>query len=1057
MARPTLHIRKRIGGSIRALATVLILSFLPSSSYAACSALGTEGLVGHWKLDETSGTVVDSAGSNDGTATNTPTYNVTGQVDAGMQFDGVSDEHVLITDPAGGDLDFGTTDFSYGGWFYPEAFPELYTIPFYKGGSSAGTDGYDIEFSRPAQNDTADACLADGATSVCTAFMASAPSLNTWHHLFVTVDRTADLVKTYHNGIYYTSGDTSGLVDISTANDLQIGVGTGGTSYDFQGTADDVRIYDRTLSATEVAGIYNQRSNAAGVAGEMIYNATNANLVYCNDTDWVHAGTGSYNPTAVHFEDSDPDYLKLNTATGPSSTTQWSGSFWVKLDTLGSYDIIFDSRTGTNTLDVNLDVLNDGRIQFLATNTADTTVLNLHSSALADTNWHHVMWSFDLSNTAKRHVYIDGATAINTVTTYNTAETMDFSGAIWTIGAYAAGSLPIDADLADFWIDFGSYIDLSIEENRQRFVSASGMPKYLGQDGSIPTGSAPYIFLTGDTANWHTNKGTGGGFTENGALTTPSSQPGDSLIQSGDLASGLVGHWKLDETSGTTATDSSAGGNNGTMAGGLDAGTDSAAGKVSTALDFDGTDDYVETAADAAYSLTSMTLAAWVYIPSTLPAGFATILEHDRGGNNMFALAKRPSGDNHDFNFQWAGWGGNPSLRSTTAATTDTWIHVVGTFDYATADAHFYINGVLESTDLNGKLPIVGSNFDIRIGRTNNDIEPWKGRIDDVRIYDRALSAADVDNLYRNGVPGKLQYNTEFNVMEYFNGAEWVAMGPTGGTPPTTNLVGHWKLDETSGTTATDSSAGGNNGTMAGGLDAGTDSAAGKVSTALDFDGTDDRITHGLALPKTEGTIAHWVRPAQIRDMVAYYEADCITSDCDGKGSAMSNLEIHTGISSNKAYLVYQDGAPAAQIKVENLGPNLTAGEWVHMAATWDTSGNAHLYLNGARLGSQDMSALTFAGLTQSVTQLGRVGDGQTNRHWDGEMDDVRVYSRALSAQEISQLYYYGLSGGVGDVSNTCTNAGSITGSTAEGIMFYNIDEDVMQYCNGEEWIGIGQ
>ncbi len=61
--------------------------------------------------------------------------------------------------------------------------------------------------------------------------------------------------------------------------------------------------------------------------------------------------------------------------------------------------------------------------------------------------------------------------------------------------------------------------------------------------------------------------------------------------------------------------------------------------------------------------------------------------------------------------------------------------------------------------------------------------------------------------------------------------------------------------------------------------------------------------------------------------------------------------------------------------------------------------------------------------------------------------------SSAHHAQDIST----GLSGGAGDVSNTCTNAGSITGSTAEGIMFYNIDEDVMQYCNGEEWIGIGQ
>src|SRR3546814_7073174 len=44
-------------------------------------------------------------------------------------------------------------------------------------------------------------------------------------------------------------------------------------------------------------------------------------------------------------------------------------------------------------------------------------------------------------------------------------------------------------------------------------------------DGSTPTGSAPLVFLSGATASWHTNKGTGGGFTENGALTDAATDP----------------------------------------------------------------------------------------------------------------------------------------------------------------------------------------------------------------------------------------------------------------------------------------------------------------------------------------------------------------------------------------------------------------------------------------------------------------------------------------------------------------------------------------------------
>ena len=57
--------------------------------------------------------------------------------------------------------------------------------------------------------------------------------------------------------------------------------------------------------------------------------------------------------------------------------------------------------------------------------------------------------------------------------------------------------------------------------------------------------------------------------------------------------------------------------------------------------------------------------------------------------------------------------------------------------------------------------------------------------------------------------------------------------------PGTNGLIGHWRLDETSGTTATDS-AGSNNGSMQGGLSGTNDSVSGQVSTALDFDGGND-------------------------------------------------------------------------------------------------------------------------------------------------------------------------------------------------------------------------
>jgi hypothetical protein len=53
----------------------------------------------------------------------------------------------------------------------------------------------------------------------------------------------------------------------------------------------------------------------------------------------------------------------------------------------------------------------------------------------------------------------------------------------------------------------------------------AGAPVSLGADGSTPTGTAPIIFLSGATSSWETNKGSGGGFTENGGLTQSPDDP----------------------------------------------------------------------------------------------------------------------------------------------------------------------------------------------------------------------------------------------------------------------------------------------------------------------------------------------------------------------------------------------------------------------------------------------------------------------------------------------------------------------------------------------------
>ncbi len=117
-------------------------------------------------------------------------------------------------------------------------------------------------------------------------------------------------------------------------------------------------------------------------------------------------------------------------------------------------------------------------------------------------------------------MYIDDVDVSTTISTL-IDDTLDFSGQ-WHI--FQNGSDGWTGSTADVWID-DTYIDISVEANRRKFINASGNPVYLGADGSLPTGSAPDIFLSGNTEAWHINRGTGGGFFEVGELTTAASTP----------------------------------------------------------------------------------------------------------------------------------------------------------------------------------------------------------------------------------------------------------------------------------------------------------------------------------------------------------------------------------------------------------------------------------------------------------------------------------------------------------------------------------------------------
>jgi hypothetical protein len=205
----------------------------------------------------------------------------------------------------------------------------------------------------------------------------------------------------------------------------------------------------------------------------------------------------------------------------------------------------------------------------------------------------------------------------------------------------------------------------------------------------------------------------------------------------------LAGHWKLDEDSGTTASDSSCNGNEGTLIN-MDPDTDWVPGNIYGALEFDGGTEYVVVPHDPSLSLINqLTVAAWIYKETTV--GYDLV------------LSKGTSGDNQNY---WFGTdddkitfgfydGGSKEFKFDANLQTDTWYHIAATFNNANDSVRIYLNGAEVDNWSPNEEPLTNTE-DLYIGRSQYG-EYWDGKLDDVRIYNRVLDQAEIQALYDEG------------------------------------------------------------------------------------------------------------------------------------------------------------------------------------------------------------------------------------------------------------------------------------------------------------------
>jgi len=423
-----------------------------------------------------------------------------------------------------------------------------------------------------------------------------------------------------------------------------------------------------------------------------------------------------------------------------------------------------------------------------------------------------------------------------------------------------------------------------------------------------------------------------------------------------------ISHWMLDEGTGLTAYDS-VGSNHGILVNGPIWTT----GQIDGALSFDGIDDYVDLGNDTSLKPPlPVTLSAWI----NLSQNDKTIISLDNCSSTYYGVWMNVNLANQlTIGFgDGSGWGSGSYRRSkegTTPLNAGTWYHVVAVVGGAT-DMSLYVNGIDDGGTYSGTGgTLVYSSGNASIGTKHYEGICFDGMIDDMRLYNRALSAEEVQALYLRGGP-----------------------------------VSHWTFDEGAGTTAYDS-AGSNHGTLVNG----PVWTGGQIDGALCFDGADDYVDLGndsSLKPPLPVALSAWINLSR---------NDAVVICLDESSSIYYGVTLLVDISSH-ATIGFGDGngwGSSAYRRSKTGTTTLDTDTWYHVAGVVRGATNMDVYINGVDDGG------TYSGTGGSLAYSSANASIGTSHYedicFDGKIDDVRLYDRALSAEEVEGLYEGGMCG----------------------------------------------
>jgi len=403
---------------------------------------------------------------------------------------------------------------------------------------------------------------------------------------------------------------------------------------------------------------------------------------------------------------------------------------------------------------------------------------------------------------------------------------------------------------------------------------------------------------------------------------------------------GLIAGWHFDESSGSTAYDIQ-GQHDGTVYGAT-----WVSGIHGSALAFDGVSGHVQIPNNSGINLIGNQISFSLWFKLNQAGSDGTFIYQ-----NVKYIVKMDAQGRVSFSIYTPDW--HSIVVNWTDRILDTdWHHVAATYDGAVMK--IYVDGVLKISNTNtGTLKT--STSDVYIGNQNT-INPFKGTIDEVLLYDRALTEAEIGQIYSTTPnPG--------------NGAS--------------DLISYWNLNENGGTTATDG-VGGNNGTITGAT-----WSPGYSGSCLHFNGTSNNVKVPNASklnPVNAITMMVWAKTEENKSAKLFQKGDW-----DGHGIGQdkwNGWQVGIRLENNTSQtLEWGGGVPILN-------------EWYHISLTYDGT-TLSLYVNGQLRNSKAVTGK----LKVNTRDVSIGSDNAAQKFFKGLIDEVKIFGKALSQTEIQANY----------------------------------------------------